>query len=98
MRQTVIHVPSFEGNYKTGLLFSMVEGLKQGEGFKFVCDQDPAELAAMLQEAKVPNLTWKSTAGRSGQWELEVIKQNPYEAPQVGCCGVCGGGSHGRKA
>ncbi len=90
MRQTVIHVPSFEGEYKTALLFSMVEGLKQGEGFKFVCDQNPSELETLLREAKVPNLEWKSKSAKGGQWELDITKRLPHEAAGVGCCGVCG--------
>lgn len=87
MRQTVVHIPSFSGEYKTGLVFAMVEGLNSGESMKLICDQNPGELEVALQSAGLPELTWKTTAESEGRWVLNIQK---IRQESVGCCGMCG--------
>ena len=74
MRQTVVHISSFQGDHKTGLVFSMIEGLKSGEGIKLICDQDTSELEKMLAEAGVPQLRWQSRRESDQRWTLVIEK------------------------
>ncbi len=91
MKENVIYIPSFEGEYKTGLIFSMIEGLKIGKDLKFICDQSPKELERLLNESDLKNVTWTSQTVDNGQWELKIHKDDPLNSPSIGCCGMCGG-------
>lgn len=74
MRETVIHIPSFQGAYKTGLIFSLIEGLREGERFRLVCDQNPVELTGLLREARLSNLKWNETQVNEARWEVLIEK------------------------
>lgn len=91
MQESVIYIPSFEGEYKTGLIFSMIDGLKIGNNLKLVCDQSPKEIEKLIQESGLKNITWKSQAINREQWELVIHKDDPLNSTSVGCCGMCGG-------
>jgi uncharacterized protein (DUF2249 family) len=91
MQQNVIHIPSFQGEYKTGLIFSMIEGLIPGKSLKLTCEQAPQELELLLQESGIKNLTWSSQKDNAGRWELIILKKDPINETSVGCCGMCGG-------
>lgn len=91
MQENVIHIPSFQGEYKTGLIFSMIEGLKVGKNLKLTCEQSPNELEGLLQESGIQNLVWTSKKSAAGFWELLIQKEDPLNATSVGCCGMCGG-------
>lgn len=84
--ENVIHIPCFEGNHKTGLIFSMIEGLIPGSSLKFVCETDPEELVILLRDAEISNLSCKIEKDQAGHWEFTVKKMNH-------CCGLCGGTS-----
>lgn len=88
MKQSVVHIPSFQGEYKTGLVFSMIEGLRAGESFKLVCDHDPKELASLLSDARVPQLQWEQKK-IGDHWELLIHKSFDLNDKSVGCCGMC---------
>lgn len=92
MKENVIYIPSFEGEYKTGLIFSMIEGLKLGKNLKFICDQSPEELEKLLKDSELKNITWSSRIIDSRQWELSIHKDEEINSAEVGCCGMCGGG------
>ncbi len=93
MNRTVIHIPSFQGAYKTGLIFSMIEGLKGGESFKLICDQAPEELELLLGEAKISQLYWQVAQVDGKRWEMVIIKG----AEEESCCGMCGGESKSKR-
>ncbi|MCO5143594.1 MAG: hypothetical protein M9962_10935 [Oligoflexia bacterium] len=97
MKQTVVQVRAFEGEYKTALLFSMIEGLKTGEKFRFVCEQNPKELELLLQDAAIPNVNWSTDKVSGDLWELNVEKSDAYKEEHIGCCGMCGGGSSAKS-
>jgi uncharacterized protein (DUF2249 family) len=97
VRKSVLHIPSFQGEYKIALVFSMIEGLKSGEAFRLVCDQDPFELERVLREANLSNLQWISQQVSSARWELLIEKTFPIDAKEVGCCGMCGGHSKSNR-
>ena len=91
MKESVIYIPSFEGEYKTGLIFSMIDGLKLGKNLKFICDKSPVELENLLQESGLKNVAWTSRTVDTGKWELLIHKDDPLNSASVGCCGMCGG-------
>lgn len=93
MQQTVVNIPSFQGEYKSGLVFSMIEGLRFGQSLKLICDQKPEELESLLRRASIPNLSWNTNQAKTGSWELLIEKKNidESESSKVGCCGICGG-------
>lgn len=91
MQLNVIHIPSFKGEYKTGLIFSMIEGLKVGKSLKLTCEQSPKELEDLLQEAGIQNLVWTSQKGTSEFLELVIRKEDSLNKTSTGCCGMCGG-------
>jgi uncharacterized protein (DUF2249 family) len=90
MQENVIHIQSFQGEYKTGLIFSMIDGLKIGKNLKFICDQSPSELEKLLEESGIQNMTWTSKKINSDRWELVLCKEDPLNSATVGCCGMCG--------
>lgn len=91
MKESIIYIPSFEGEYKTGLIFSMIDGLKTGKNIKLICDHSPMELEKLLHESGIKNISWESQALESGQWELQIHKENLLNSASIGCCGLCGG-------
>ncbi len=74
MRKTVVHLPSFEGHFKTGLIFSLIEGMKTAETIQLICDQNPWELEMLLTEAQIPNLQWVASGAGAGLWSLTIEK------------------------
>lgn len=90
MKENIIYLPSFQGKYKTGLIFSMIEGLNAGKDLKIFCEQSPTDLEKLLQEAGLPNVSWSSRNSDKNQWELSIHKENSLNSDSVGCCGLCG--------
>lgn len=75
MRESVLHIPSFEGQYKTGLIFAMIEGLKMGEGIKIICEKNTEDLEVLLKEANIPQLVWEIRKDALDRWELRIEKK-----------------------
>lgn len=98
MQENIIYVPSFQGKHKTGLIFSMIDGLKSGSQLTLICDQSPDELESLLQQSDLQHLTWKNTQDpQSGEWKLVIHKEEPLNSESVGCCGICGGNSSEKR-
>lgn len=91
MFQNVIHVPTLMDEYKTGLIFSLIEGLKAGKSLKLICDQKPVEFEKILSESGLSNIKWAVEKNKVGSWEMSLLKQPDINSEQVGCCGMCGG-------
>lgn len=94
MFQNVIHVPTLMDEYKTGLIFSLIEGLKIGKSLKLVCDGKPVEFEKILSESGLSNIKWVVEKNDTGSWEMSLLKQPDVNSEHVGCCGMCGGGEH----
>lgn len=97
MKENVIYIPSFQGEYKTGLIFSMIDGLKVGSDLKIICDQSPVDLERLLEESGIKNMSWSSYKKGSDCWELKIHKNEIVTLSNVGCCGMCGGNSNDQK-
>lgn len=91
--QNVIYVPTLIGEYKTGLIFSLIEGLKAGQSLKLVCDEKPDEFQSMLKDSGLSNINWNAKKNADNTWELFLSKEVDLNSTQVGCCGMCGGHS-----
>lgn len=83
MSSTVINVDVFEKPYQLALVFSLFEGLKEGESFKIVSEGDLELLKSQFVSAKIQNLKFVEADS-----SVE-IKKVPGHG-QGGCCGMCG--------
>lgn len=84
--QTVLDFRSFDPRYRLGLIFSIFEGLIQGEAIKIICADDPQILQTQFSEAQVKNIKWKIFQIATDIWEVELAKIKEHQ----GCCGLCG--------
>lgn len=91
MSQNVIYVPTIMGEYKIGLIFALIEGLKSGKSLKLVCDNQPYDFEEMLKESEIPNINWSIEKTDASSWQLSISKQQDINSEKVGCCGMCGG-------
>lgn len=73
-RQTMLDFRSFDPRFKSGLIFSIFEGILHGKTFKLICDQDPSMLQKQFSEAKVKNIQWQINKISESIWEVEIIK------------------------
>lgn len=92
MLQNVICVPTLMDEYKTGLIFSIIEGLKTGNTLKLICDKQPTEFESILSESGLSNIEWEVKKNDAGSWEMSLLKKPDVNSEHVGCCGMCGGG------
>lgn len=88
MASTVINVDVFEQPYQLALIFSLFEGLKEGESFKVVSAGDLELLKSQFVTAKVQNLKFVETHLDKNITEVEVKKVPGHG--HGGCCGMCG--------
>lgn len=91
MSQNVIYVPTIIGEYKIGLIFSLIDGLKPGKSLKLVCDDHPHDFEEMLEKSEISNINWSIEKTDTNSWQLSISKQQDINSEKVGCCGMCGG-------
>lgn len=84
---SILDIRLFDDRYRTGLIFSLFEGLLEGCQIKFVCDTNPSEYENYFQSAKLKNIDLNKSQNNDGTWNLS-IKKNKKESS---CCGICGG-------
>jgi len=83
---TVLDFRSFDPRFRSGLIFSVFEGLIQGQSIKIIFDNDPSELQKKFIEADISNIKWNINKLGENIWEVFMLKQKS----QHSCCGVCG--------
>ena len=88
MIATVINIDVFEQPYRSGLLFSLFEGLRPGEGFRITSHDGLEEIKKQFITAQVQNLKLQELKSNQGLSEVEIVKTADHK---VGCCGMCGG-------
>lgn len=74
MMETTLNFHSFTPNFRTGLLFSIFEGLRLGESFRLICDQNPEEFRSEFELAMIKDYKWDSHKLQNGQWEVRIVK------------------------
>lgn len=72
--ETIIDFRSFDPAYTTGLIFSIFEGLNQGESFRLITRENPSYIKDQFEQAKIDIFEWdvKMTAGDA--WEVRIVK------------------------
>ncbi len=88
MSITKINLDVFEESHRSGLLFSMYEGLKPGEAFRVYSKQGLEDIRNKISSFEVENLQFILNPTSEGVYEAEVKK---VDESKVGCCGMCGG-------
>lgn len=87
---SVIDLRDFDPRFKTGLVFSIFEGLVNGQGFKIICDQEPEILKRYFKDAQIGNVLFGVNPKGPGIWEIQIAKDEE-KAHAHSCCGICGG-------
>lgn len=74
--ETVIDFRSFNPAYATGLIFSIFEGLNQGESFRLITRENPHHIKCQFEQAKLDVFEWnvKKTADDGSAWEVRIVK------------------------
>ncbi len=85
---TVLDFRNFDQRFRSGLFFSIIEGLLHGKDLKILFDQDPDTLKIQFDKAKIPNSNWTSKQLSNDLWEVFITKKSIPQHPN--CCGICG--------
>lgn len=90
MLETTIDMSSFETGYISGLIFSMVEGLKTGKSVRFICSQDPKDILEAFERAEIPGaICLVDFLSNDNKWVITVNKVQKEKHQNGGCCGLC---------
>ena len=83
---TVLDFRSFDPRFRTGLLFSIFEGLRAGCSIKMIFGQDPAEVETQFKQVNVNDFSWQTKKIDPNTWQVNVAKA---AQKSEGCCGIC---------
>lgn len=86
--ENTVFLDSIEKTYRVGLMFSLFEGLKQGQKIRFITSIDPNEIKDEFLTANAGTCLWASDHLEPGSWEIIIGKKMESGG---GCCGACGG-------
>ena len=88
MGTTSINLDVFEPSHRSGLLFSMYEGLRAGGSFRISSNGDLGLIKDQFLGAQLENLKFELVKSEGGiSWaEIKKVKDS-----KVGCCGMCSG-------
>lgn len=80
----------FEPKYRQALLFTMIEGLIEGESFSFFDNRTPEAIELELKNAELPTHTWERRATDRSSGVVYLVTKNGIEQPQqAGFCSCC---------
>ena len=91
---TILNTAAFDPRTQQALVFSLFEGLKEGEDFIVLNAAEPSSLCQQLDQLTIPNLHWEFLEKSPGRWKLRIEKKTKSDAEAKssgGCCGMCGG-------
>lgn len=91
--ESTLDVRTLDPRFKTGLIFSLYEGLLVGQSIRLISDQDPTEIQSQFKHAHIENVSWSIERIGSSVWEIEILKTELKKNNTSGCCGMCG--THG---
>lgn len=83
---SVLDARDIDVRFRTGLIFSIFEGLLQGGKLQIISDQPPQDLENQFEAAHLPHQSWEVAEVEKGVWKITMTK-----APKEGCCGLCKG-------
>lgn len=87
--QTFIDTRAFDPRAEQALVLSLFDGLKEGENFEILMQQDPHPLFKQMDTFSA--LKWQILKTLPNQWHLKISKQTIDSNKDSGCCGACGG-------
>ncbi len=85
---SVLNVCDIDSRFRSGLIFSIYEGLLQGGSLQVIVGENAEHLEAEFRAAALPNMKWVTQRLDNGTWEITITKRNSKEE---GCCGLCKG-------
>lgn len=91
MTETNLNFESFEPRVQQAIVFSLFEGLRDGEFFNIQNSSDPVSLYNELTTLKIPSMKWEYLEKGPETWRIRVSKSAIEKKHEHGCCGVCGG-------
>lgn len=97
-RESIFDTRNFEGRAQGALVLSLFDGLREGQSFVIVTDNDPSPLCQQLDSFEAANLHWEYVQKTRDLWALRIAKLTGRESAMNrtgGCCGSCGGHGHG---
>lgn len=94
---TTFKIESFKDQYRVALIFSMIEGLSDGKIIYVNSQEDPQPLADLVLKSDLPALQVTKLQIANDEWTLKIEKVVNINSTDVGCCGMCGSGSHLKK-
>jgi regulator of cell morphogenesis and NO signaling len=90
MTDTVLNFDSFEPHVQHAIVFSLYEGLRDGESFHIQNSTEPKSLYEELSAVNIPALNCEYVERGPDKWKIRISKQG-QEKKKQGCCGICGG-------
>ena len=86
--ETLVDITSFNPQFKNGLVFSMYEGLKEGERFILIDEQDPHLLQQQFNELDIREFDWQYLERGPKFWRVRIIKNKPKNksTEHTNCC------------
>ena len=88
---STIDLKIFEPKYRQALLFTMIEGLRQGGAFFFIDDRSSTEIEKELASAKLDGYRWKKQNENIDEGASYMIERIETVAAAETCCGCCCG-------
>lgn len=76
-KQITIQLNTLLTEYKSALIFAMIEGLKPGYSLKLIGNEALPELTQMLEEAQIQEIIWNVITNENSNWTL-IIKKKPF--------------------
>lgn len=86
--QVVVNLQLFNERFRSGLVFSLLEGLSEGCGVTFLSEEPLDETKRQIQQSQLEGLGQIEYGKENGLWSLAISKASKKESH--GCCGVCG--------
>ena len=73
---SVIHLEIFQERFVSGLIYSMLEGLGDGQSLVFTSSQPLDDFRLQLERAKINGISCGKIIRSKSNWELSVSKKN----------------------
>lgn len=91
-QDSVLDTRAFEPRAIQALILSLFDGIKDGESFQIITEDDPSPLCSQLDSLQASNLHWEYLEKLPKQWRFRIRKLEVKQTKSHnGCCGSCSG-------
>lgn len=73
---SVIHLDTFQERFVSGLIYSMLEGLGDGQSLIFTSSEPLDDFRLELERAKIEGISCGDITRPKSNWELSISKKN----------------------